>query len=71
MVSEVEQGSKAAVARIRPFEIIATVNDEPVLSPKQFHRLVRAAADRGTIDLLVVSLGQSRIVELNLAGGPL
>ena len=71
VVSEVEPGSKAAVAQIVPFEIISRVNDEPVSSPKQFERIVRNAASRGTVELLVIRLGQSRIVEIDFSSGPL
>jgi len=70
VVSKVEPGGKAAVAQIRPYEIISRVNDEPVHSPEEFEDRVRSAAVRGRVELLVFRLGQSRIVEIDLAGGP-
>ena len=69
VVSNIEPGNKAAVARIMPFEIVTRVNGEAVLSPGEFRRRMREAVGRGSVELLVVNLGRSRIVELDLTGG--
>ncbi len=67
-VSEVERGGKAAVAQIRPYEVITLVNEEPVKSPKEFERRIRSAIVGGRVELLVFNLGRSRIVEIDLGG---
>lgn len=69
VVSKVQPGSKAAVARIRPYELIMRVNGKPVSSPAEFERLVHKAAHRERVEFLVQNLGQSRIVELDLSRG--
>lgn len=67
VVYDVVAGKKAAVAQISPYEIIAQVDGKPIQSIKQFEDALRAAAQRGRVELLVFILGQSRIVEINLA----
>ena len=64
VVNEVEPGGKAALAQITPYEIITTVNDEPVKSPDDFERAMNACAADGHVGLLVTHLGHSRIVEI-------
>ena len=66
VVSRVEPGSKAAVAQIGAHEIIASVNDRPVRSLEEFEEIVRNSAAAGRVELLLVYLGQSRIVEIDL-----
>ena len=69
VVGKVEPGSRAAVSRIFTYELITQVNGEPVSSPKEFEQRLQEASRRESIELLVQDLGQSRIVEINLAGG--
>ncbi len=66
VVSQVQSGSKAAVAQIEPYEIISSVNGQPATSLKEFERLVRAAQATGKIEFLVADLGVMRIVELDI-----
>jgi len=68
VVSQVQPGGSAALAQVRPFEIILAVNDQPVFGPDDFARLVRESASAGEVELLVTWLGQSRIAKLSLAG---
>jgi len=68
VVSQVQPGGAAALAQIRPFEIIVAVNDVAVRSPADFARLVRESASAGEVELLVTWLGESRIVRVPLAG---
>ncbi len=67
VVSDVVAGSKAAVAQIRPYEIISQVDGRKVSGLKDFEDALRAAAARQRVELLVFLLGQSRIVEIDLA----
>ena len=69
IVSDIEPDGRAALARIRPYEIITRVNDRAVHSPKEFERALRSAAATGRAELLVTCLGQSRIVEVDLQAG--
>ena len=41
IISKLEPGEKAAIAGLKPYEIITTVNDEPVASVAQFEQLVQ------------------------------
>ena len=45
IISKVEDGEKAAVAGLRPFEIITHVDDQPVMTAKGFEKL------HGTLDV--------------------
>ena len=66
VVSQVQSGSKAAVAQISPYEIISSVNGQPATTLTEFERLVRAAQATGKIEFLVADLGVMRIVELDI-----
>jgi hypothetical protein len=66
VVSQVQSGSKAAVAQIASYEIISSVNGQPVTTFQEFERLVRAAQATGKIEFLVADLGVMRIVELDI-----
>jgi hypothetical protein len=66
VVSQVESGSRAAVAQISPYEIISSVNGQPPASLSEFERLVRSAQATGKIEFLVADLGVLRIVELDI-----
>jgi hypothetical protein len=66
VVSQVQSGSKAAVAQITPYEIISSVNGQPATSLKEFERIVRSAQATGKISFLVGNLGLMRIVELDI-----
>jgi hypothetical protein len=66
VVSQVQSGSRAAVAQISPYEIISSVNGQPASSLSEFERLVRSAQVTGKIEFLVEDLGMLRIVELDI-----
>ena len=66
VVSQVQSGSKAAVAQISPYQIISSVNGQPAMTLKEFERLVRSAQATGKIEFLVADLGVMRIVELDI-----
>ncbi|MGD0999789.1 MAG: hypothetical protein ABSA67_03735 [Candidatus Brocadiia bacterium] len=66
VVSQVQGGSRAAVAQISPYEIISSVNGQPATTLIEFERLVRSAQATGKIEFLVADLGVTRIVELEI-----
>lgn len=66
VVAKVKGGGTAAIAGIRPLELILEVNGEPVVSAKDF-----AAKTKGKTDLTfkVRRLGATRMVPIRLEGG--
>jgi hypothetical protein len=65
IVSRVEPGGKAAVAKIIPFEIITQVNNEPVADAQAFKRLCEGQKE---LRLSVSRMTQNRIVKIRSAG---
>ncbi|MBD3240772.1 MAG: PDZ domain-containing protein [Chitinivibrionales bacterium] len=63
IVSKVEPGSKAAVAGIKPFELITRLNGRTVDSAEAFGELVRKADE---VRLSVERMGRSRQVRIEL-----
>ncbi len=59
IVSTIEPGSKAAVAGLKPYEIVTAVNDEAVKSVEDFERLVGASAE---LKFSVTRMTRGRIV---------
>ena len=45
IVSKVEQGSKASISGIKPYEIVTHVNDTPVMNVADFEKLVKDQAE--------------------------
>ncbi len=70
VVAKIESGSPAAVAKMRPFEIVTSVNGEPATGAKEFRAKVesflgaRAPGERRDLELKVERLGKSRIVKI-------
>jgi hypothetical protein len=64
VVSKIEPGSKAAVAGIKPYELITHVNDSPVRDVKDFERLI---TDQPELRLAVKRLVQGRIVKITMS----
>ena len=64
IVSKVEQGSKASVAGVRPYEIITHLDDQPVGSVAEFEKMLQAA--KGELRLNVKRMAQGRIVKIKL-----
>jgi len=70
VVAKVESGGKASVAKINPYEIIASVHGEPVRSAAEFRRKVEGflkgaeGQARKDLELKVERLGKSRLVKI-------
>ncbi len=63
IISKIESGEKAAVAGIKPYEIITKVNDEPVTSADDFERLIQGVTE---LRFNVNRLTQDRLVRIRL-----
>ena len=64
VVAKIESGEKAAIAGIRPYELITHVNGEPVTSVDQFEEMIK---DQEEVRLSVLRLRQGRMVKIRLA----
>lgn len=63
IISKVEKGEKAAIAGLKPFEVITAVNDTPVNSVADFEK---ALAPGGELRLNVKRLTVGRIVKIKI-----
>jgi hypothetical protein len=63
IVAKIEQGERAAVAGLKPYEMIVSVNDEPVRSVQEFEEAIEAG---GELRFAVKRLHVGRIVKLRL-----
>jgi S1-C subfamily serine protease len=63
IISEIEPGSKSAVAGLKPYEIITHIDGIEILTAAQFEDSLRK---KGEIKLSVQRLAESRIVQLTL-----
>lgn len=63
VISRVERGEKGAIAGLKPFELIVSVNGQPVHSAADF---ARAIAPGGEMRLMVRRLTSGRVVKLRL-----
>jgi hypothetical protein len=61
IIAKIEQGSKASVAGLKPYELITHVNDQPVNTVKDFERLTAGQTD---IRLSVKRMTAGRIVKI-------
>ena len=61
VVSKVESGSRAQVAKLEPLSIITRVNDIPVRDVSEFKKLLLIG---GNLTLTTISYGQTKLVEL-------
>ncbi|MFG0241808.1 MAG: PDZ domain-containing protein [Phycisphaerales bacterium JB054] len=66
VVAKVEAGERAAVAGVKPFELIVAVNDEPVHNVEEFEA---AIAGGGELRLSVMRMHLGRIVRVTLPEG--
>lgn len=64
VVSKIEPGSKAAVAGIKPFELVTHVNDSPVRGVKDFEKLI---AGQPELRLAVKRLTTGRIIKIKMS----
>ena len=65
VVVKVQPGNPAAIAGLRPLEIITHVNNEPVVSAKDFARKVK---DRKVLTFAVRRLAATRVVRIEAKG---
>jgi len=63
ILSKIEPGSKAATAGLKPYEIITHVNDQPVMTAKEFEKLTK---DQTDLRLSVRRMTQGRIVKIEV-----
>lgn len=63
IVSKIEKGSKAATAGLKPYEIIQSVNDQPV---KTVADLEKALAPGGEFKLFVKRMTEGRVVKIKV-----
>lgn len=61
VISKLEPGSKASVSGLKPYEVVTHVNDQPVLTVKDFERLVAAG---GELKFSVKRMAKGRIVTI-------
>ena len=68
VVTEVESGSPAGLARLRPNEIVQSADNRPLDSPTTLSQLLAEARASGKeqIRLVVVTRGQRRFADLKL-----
>jgi hypothetical protein len=67
VVAKIESGSPVAVSKILPYEIITSVNGEPVRSAKEFRGVVEKSLETEsgkTLEFRVERLGKSRLVKI-------
>ncbi len=67
ILSNIEAGSKASVAGLKPYEIITAVNEKPVKDVKEFEAAVTSGGDE--LRLNVLRMIKTRIVKISLKGG--
>lgn len=66
VIAAVRPGGKAAIAGIKPYEIIVSVNGQSVKSKDEFQKLIEGQKE---VSLGVRRLAASRIVTISLEGG--
>lgn len=64
IVSKLQTGSKAAVAGIRPYEVVTHINDEPILDASGFEKSIQAGGD---LKLSLKRMNKGRVVTLYIA----
>ena len=67
IISKVEPGSKASVAKLRPFEIITQVNDQPIRSAED---LAKAVKGQSELRLAVKRMTKGRVVRIDMTTPP-
>jgi predicted metalloprotease with PDZ domain len=66
VITQVEQGTPAALARINTYELIRAVDGEPVVSVEAFEKLIAAAQQdkKESVRLTVEWMGKTRLADL-------
>jgi len=74
VVTQVEQGTPAALARINNYELIRSIDGEPVASVEAFEKLITAAQQQNkeSVRLTLEWMGKTRLADLKFdaAGAP-
>ncbi len=68
VLSRIEPGSRAAVAGLRPYEIITHVNDQPVADAREFQSLIDQVEQE--LRLNVRQMTKGRVVKIRLEPAP-
>ena len=68
VISKVEQGKPAGLARIQAFELIRAVDGEDVGSVMQFEAMIKNAQEEGkeSVRITVEWLGKTRLADLKI-----
>lgn len=66
IISKIEPGLKAAVAGLRPYEIIKSVNDKPIHNVEDFEACLSSPPE-GKLRMTVKRMTQSRVVVIRVA----
>ena len=64
IVSKVEPGSKASVAGLKPYEIVAQVNGQPVANVREFEKSLQSQKE---LRLSVERMNKGRLVKITMA----
>jgi S1-C subfamily serine protease len=69
VVSKIEEGTPAAVARIEEGELITRINSDEVVSVEGFEEKINTArqSDAETVKVEIVRLGKTRVADLSLS----
>ena len=72
VVTQVEQGTPAALARINNYELIRAIDGEPVASVGTFEKLITAAQqqNKDSVRLTVEWIGKTRLADLKFEAAP-
>lgn len=63
IISKVEPGEKAAVAGLRPFELVVSVDDQPISTPDEFEQAMKTPGDR---KIFVKRMDEGRIAKITV-----
>ncbi len=64
VVGKVERGSKAAIAKVAPFEVLVSVNGKVIRTVDEFRRLIEESPGERTLELKLERMGKSRLVRI-------
>jgi len=72
VVTQVEQGTPAALARINPYELIRALDGETIASVETFEKLITAAQQQNkeSVRLTVEWMGKTRLADLKFEAVP-
>lgn len=69
IVSKIEKGGKASVAGVKPYEIVTSINDQPVRDVADAEKAFKSlSAEGGELRLAVKRMTQGRIVKIRVDG---